>query len=227
MGFAVPAGVMLAASLASTAIATGVGVYSSIKQSQAQKAQMQGQANAARYQSEVARQNQQLAEQEASAKRRQGYEEMTTRRQQVARLIGEQRAAAGASGAAVDIGSNLDLQADTAAQGEIDAINLYNRGLDSAYQSQIQAWNFSEQARMQSANASAYESQASNIGGNAWTGAAGSALGGIASMGSTWANYSAKYGDSNPVGASANWDSVVGNNLIMRHPSGKTASVKI
>ena len=51
-----------------------------------------------------------------------------------------------ASGAAVDVGSNLDLQADTAAQGEIDALDAYNAGLDSAYNYELQAHNYRQQA---------------------------------------------------------------------------------
>ena len=115
-----------AISLGATALGTGMGVISSIQQGKAQAAQAQ-------YQADVARQNQELAERQAGAERREGYEAMITKRQETARLIGRQRAAAGASGAAVDVGSNLDLQADTAAQGEIDALNAYNAGLDSAY----------------------------------------------------------------------------------------------
>ena len=120
-----------ALTLGATALSTGMGVYSSIQQGKAQSAQ-------ARYQADVARQNQDLAEQQASAERREGYENMITRRQETARLIGRQRAAAGASGAAVDVGSNLDLQTDTAAQGEIDALNAYNQGIDSSYNYEIQ-----------------------------------------------------------------------------------------
>ena len=85
----------------------------------------------------------------------------------------------------MDFGSNLDLQADTAAQGEIDAINLYNQGLDRGYNSEIQAWNYGSQAE-------AYDAQASAAGSSGWMSAAGTALGGIASIGSTWGNYASK-----------------------------------
>ena len=79
---------------------------------------------------------------------------MVTQRQETARLIGRQRAAAGASGAVVDVGSNLDLQADTAAQGEIDAINVYNQALDRAYNYDVQAVNYGNQAAAYDASAS-------------------------------------------------------------------------
>ncbi|WP_298069395.1 hypothetical protein [uncultured Mailhella sp.] len=159
--------------LTATALSTAVGVGSAIQQGKVQKQQ-------AEYQSAVARQNQQLAEQQADAERRQGYENMVTKRQETAKLIGRQRAAAGASGAAVDEGSNLDLQADTAAQGEMDAINAYNQGLDRAYNSEIQAQNYGNQA-------SAFDMQGQNSERAGYLNAASAAVGGIADMGSTWA----------------------------------------
>ncbi len=164
-----------ALSLAATALSTGIGVYGSIQQSKAQQAQ-------AEYQSEVAKRNQELAEQQASAQRKSAYDNMIARRQETARLIGKQRAAMGASGAAVDVGSNLDLQEDTAYQGEIDAINEHQKGMDAAYNAEIQAWNYGTQAE-------AYESQADSAGSNAWMGAAGSALGGIAKGADVWGRY--------------------------------------
>ena len=197
-----------AISLASTALSTGVGVYSSIQQSKAQQSQ-------AEYQADVARQNQRLAEEQASAQRKEGYDNMVAKRQETAKLIGRQRAAAGASGAAVDVGSNLDLQADTAAQGEIDALNLYNKGVDSAYQSQIQAWNYGSQA-------AGYDARADAAGNAGWMNAAGTALGGIASMGSTWGNYLAKQ----PATVETNWDKTQNGKLTgMRHPSGRWTSI--
>lgn len=167
--------VLTAISLASTAASTGIGIIGSIQQGKAQQAQ-------AEYQANVARQNQDLAEQQASAQRKEGYDNMIAKRQETAKLIGRQRAAAGASGAAVDVGSNLDLQADTAALGELDAINIYNKGLDSAYQSELQAWNYGQ-------NATGYNEQAKAAQSSRWANVASTALGGIAQMGSTWGNY--------------------------------------
>lgn len=170
---AVAAGISIAATAASTA----VGVYSSIQQGKAAQKQ-------ADYQAKVAKQNQELAEQQASAERMAGYEEAQATRRKAASLIGSQRAAAGASGAVVDFGSNLDLQADTAAQGEMDAINAYNKGIDTAYNSQLQAWNYGQQAE-------GYKMQGQAAKQAGYLNAASTALGGIADMGSTWANYKA------------------------------------
>lgn len=161
-----------AMSLAATAASTALGVYSSIQQGKARSEQ-------ARYQAEVARQNQELAERQASEERMAGFEEAQAARRKAAQAIGAQRAAAGASGAAVDEGSSLDLLADTAAQGEMDAISAYNRGMDSAYARQIQGWNYGQQAAGYEAKGEAAEQAA-------YLRAGKSALGGIAELGSTW-----------------------------------------
>ena len=161
---------LTAISIASTVASTGMGVMSSIQQGKARQAQ-------AEYQADVARQNQQLAEQQASAQRKEGYDNMVAKRQETAKLIGRQRAAAGASGATVDVGSSLDLQADTAAQGEIDALNIYNQASDKAYGTQLQGWGYGQQA-------AGYDAQADAAGSSIWSDAAGTALGGIAQIGS-------------------------------------------
>lgn len=180
-----------AISLGATALGTGMGVISSIQQGKAQAAQAQ-------YQADVARQNQELAERQAGAERREGYEAMITKRQETARLIGRQRAAAGASGAAVDVGSNLDLQADTAAQGEIDALNAYNAGLDSAYNYELQAHNYKQQA-------AAYDAQGRGASRAGYLNAMSAAIGGIAEMGSTWAGYKGTQSKKSSVGKTTSW----------------------
>lgn len=172
---------LMATSLAMAAISTGIGVFSSIKQGQAQQAQ-------AEYQAKVAQKNADLAEQQASAQRMQGYENMQAQRLKTARLIGQQRAQAGASGVAVDSGSFEDVAEDTKAAGEFDAINAYNAAIDKSYNSEIQAWNYESQA-------AGYQSQADSIGSTSMLSAIGTGIGGIANMGSTWAQFDAKYGD--------------------------------
>ena len=191
----------MVASLAATAISTGIGVYSSIQQGKAQ-------AEQAKYQADVARQNQQLAEEQASAERREGYEAMIEKRQETARLIGRQRAAAGAGGAALDVGSSLDLAADTAAQGEMDALNLSNAGQDRSYNALLQARNYGQRA-------AAYDAQGSSAKGAGYLNAASSAIGGIAEMGSTWGKYKA----AQPATDVRHWDRALGtySKSIVRH----------
>ena len=210
--------------IAATAISTGVGIYSSIQQGQQQaaaaKAQarmnqqqalaQQQQAEAAQrqadYQKQIAERNAQMAEDQASAERQQGYENAQAERLKTARLIGQQRAQAGASGALVDAGSFEDVAEDTAAAGEFDALNSYNAGIDKAYNSEIQAWNYRStgtgygmqgdaygmQANAYHQQADAYASQASaadSYRSASTLSAIGQGIGGIASMGSTWAKF--------------------------------------
>ena len=168
-------GYATAVSLAMTAIGTVAGIASSASQAQAQSAQ-------AEYQSKIAQRNADLAEQQASAQRMQGYENMAAERLKTARLIGQQRAQAGASGVAVDSGSFLDVAEDTAARGDIAAINAYNKGIDTGYNSEIQAWNYESQAA--GYDYSAGQAQSAGV-----LSAIGQGIGGIADMGSTWAKF--------------------------------------
>ena len=107
-------------------VGTGLSTVGAYQQAKAQKSQ-------AEYNAAIATKNQELAEEQAAAQRREGYENMVKKRQEVAGVIASQRAAMGASGAQVDRGSFLDLELDTAEKGEIDALALYQRGLDAAY----------------------------------------------------------------------------------------------
>ncbi|MCH5278138.1 MAG: hypothetical protein J1E80_09975 [Desulfovibrionaceae bacterium] len=189
------------ATLAATAISTGMGIYSSIQQGKAQ-------AEQAKYQAAVSRQNQQLAEEQAGAERREGYEAMIEKRQEAARLIGRQRAAAGAGGAALDVGGSLELAADTAAQGEMDALNLYSAGLDRAYNTQLQARGYGQRA-------AAYDAQGASAKSAGYLNAASAAIGGIAEMGSTWGKYKA----AQPSTDIRHWDRALGtySKSIVRH----------
>ena len=168
-------GYATAASLAMAAVSTAVGVSSSIKQGKQQKA-------AAEYQSKIAQQNADLAEEQASAQRKSAYDDMISTRQKAAKVVAAQRAASGASGAVVDFGSNLDAQADSMAQGEIDAINTYQKGMDAAYNSEIQAWNSKTQSH-------AFDVQAQTAGSNATANAISTGVAGIGNMATTWSKW--------------------------------------
>ena len=125
----------------------------------------------------MAQKNQELAEEQAGAQRREGDDNMVRKRQEVAGVIASQRAAQGASGAQVEQGSFLDLTMDTAEKGEMDALALYQRGLDAAYNTEMQAWNYGQQA-------AAYKSAANSI--SPGLSAATTAIGGLARMGNNF-----------------------------------------
>lgn len=160
--------IMMGVTLAATAASTYAGIQGQAAQREAQKAQ-------ADYQSQVAQRNQELADEQARAQRQEGYQNMIKKRQETAKLVGAQRAKAGASGAVVDFGSSLDVNMDTVEQGEFDALAEYQKGLNGAYSAEIQKWNYGQQAagyQMQSASADA---------GSGW-GTAAAITGGIASF---------------------------------------------
>lgn len=135
-----------AVALATTAASTYAASQQAQQQRQAQEHQRAVQQAQADYQGEIAQKNQDLADEQARAQRREGYQNMVKKRQETAKLVGAQRAKSGASGAVVDFGSNLDLNMDTMEQGEFDALAEYQKGLNAAYGSEIQKWNYGQQA---------------------------------------------------------------------------------
>lgn len=175
-----------------TAVASLAGtVVSGIAQQQAAQQQAEQQEAAARYQQQVAdrnrqiaQQNQELAEEQARAARKEGWDAAVKRRQEVASIIGAQRARQGASGTAIDAGSNLDLNMSTAEQGEIDALALQQQGLDKARNLEMQAWGYGNEAQNQQSASQNYAWQASNVQGPSGLATAGTILGAVGQAGS-------------------------------------------
>ena len=180
---------LLAASIASAAISAGAGVYGAVQSANAQQKSLNAQAAQAEYNAKINEKNKALAEEEAGANRKAAYENMNAKRLDTARLIGRQRATQGANGAALDEGSNLDAISETAASGEIDAINTFNQGIDQSYKNQIEAWNYQNKSMGEYANAGALGGAATEAKNQGYVNAAIAGLSGMASMGSAWGNY--------------------------------------
>jgi hypothetical protein len=126
-------------SIAASIAAAGMSAYGQMQQSQAQKAQ-------AEYQSAVARNNQIIGEQNAADAMKRGEIEADKHRAKVQQLKGTQKAAMAAGGFEIDTGSNLDILADTAQMGELDALTILNNAEREAYQHKVAAMNSSAQA---------------------------------------------------------------------------------
>ena len=156
--------------IAGTAASTAMSMQAQQKQAAQQKA-------SAEYQADIANKNQELAQEQAAAVKRQGYDEAQRQRLKAAGMIGTQRAIAGASGITVDTGSNLDLTMETAEKGELDALAIQQQALDKSHNLQIQGWNSGQQA-------AAYAWQADSI--DPTAGMIGTALGGLAKAGSNF-----------------------------------------
>jgi len=133
---------------------------------------MQGQAAAAQaaYQAQVARNNQIIAERNAQDAEKRGDVAEDKTRQRTAFILGHQRAQLAGQGAALDDGSPLDLQMDTAGLGELDALTVRGNAQREAYADRVQGMNYGAQAALA-------DSKTSMLG--TWLSAGGSVLGGL------------------------------------------------
>lgn len=137
---AVSTGIAIATAL-STALSTTFGVISSVQQGKAAQAQYN-------YQAEVERQNAKIAEQNAAQVRQQGIEESRLQRMKTAQKIGLQSTAMAANGVDVTQGTSVDVIEDTAAMGELDALQTSYNYETKAMQYDQQANNMLNQANI-------------------------------------------------------------------------------
>ncbi len=92
--------------------------------------------------------NARIARQQAADATLRGKAAEGTHRRRVSQLIGRQRAAIGASGAAVDQGSAFDIIEDTVALGELDALQIRNNAAREALGYETQATSLLFQGRL-------------------------------------------------------------------------------
>lgn len=158
-----------------------VGAVGSVYQNSVASAQARAQSQQAQANADIANKNAKLAEEEARQSRREGYENKLKKRQEVAGIIGAQRAAQGASGALVDAGSFMDTTLDTIDKGESDALKMEQQGYDAAYQKELEAYNYRNQAGQLQQQAADYRASANDKWGTGLT-----ILGSVAQAGSNW-----------------------------------------
>ena len=92
--------------------------------------------------------NADLADDEAADAIARGREAELRQRQATRGLIGSQRAALAAQGIEVNDGSALDVQADSASLGELDALTIRNNAAREAFGLNVQAMNFRNQGQL-------------------------------------------------------------------------------
>ncbi len=144
-----------------TALAgSAMSVASGMEQTNAQQEHAKYQASMAEYNAKVAEGNAQIAEDEGKRAKQAADEAATRKRQETSLLIGQQRAKQGASGAQVNIGSNLDTNLDFAERGELDALQLEEQGKWQDYNKRIDAQNHRNQAGVLQTQATNYSNQA-------------------------------------------------------------------
>ncbi|HXF44858.1 MAG TPA: hypothetical protein VNK91_01950 [Burkholderiaceae bacterium] len=105
--------------------AIGLTAFSGISQYQAQR-------RAGRMNQQLAEYNAELAEADALEATRRGGEGAARAQSQARRMIGTQRARLAAQGIDIESGSAADIQADTVAISEMDALTLQNNAVREA-----------------------------------------------------------------------------------------------
>lgn len=123
-------------------IASGVvGGISSYQQGKAQQAQYN-------YQAQVDAENARVAQNNAALERQQGIEEARLQRMKALKSVGSQQAAMAANGLDITQGTPLDVIEDTAAMGELDALQTRHNYERKALAYEANANNFSNQSNL-------------------------------------------------------------------------------
>lgn len=144
------AGLTISAAVANATIAVGaiatvagsvLGGISSYQQGKAEAAAQQ-------YNAQVARQNAEIANNNAAMERQAGIEEARKQRMATLQAIGNQEVGLAANGVDVGYGTSLDLIEDTAELGELDALLIQQDAEKRARNYEIQANNFINEARL-------------------------------------------------------------------------------
>lgn len=100
------------------------------------------------YQAEVQKENSKIAESNAALERQQGIEEARLQRIKTSQAIGSQKTAMAANGVDVTQGTAVDVLEDTAAMGELDALQTRYNYERKALSYEAQANNFNNQANL-------------------------------------------------------------------------------
>lgn len=155
-------------------IATALMIGSTLMSAVGTIQQANAQSKAARYNAQVSEMNATLAERRARDAMERGAREEQKKRQEVAGILGQQRASMAANGLDLGFGSPLDLMIDTAVAGEMDALTIRSNTYREAYDYRVDAAGRRADAGLQRAQASAAKT-------GGYLSAAGTLLGGGAS----------------------------------------------
>jgi hypothetical protein len=100
------------------------------------------------YQAAISRNNALAAKYEGDYAREMTDRKVAQQRQQVAQVVGKQRAAMGATGLTADSGSFMDLSLDSVEQGKLDELAILHEGDKAVWNAQIGANNANAQANL-------------------------------------------------------------------------------
>jgi len=139
---------MTAAFLATTAIGTAISARGQIKAGNAEKKAGEAEQRAAESSAQLEEYNAAVAEIQAKDAEVRGAQEASRFRQRTRALIGEQRAGFAAGNIDVGFGSAVDVQADTAFLGEIDALTVRTNAAREAWGFRVEAEDRTQQAKI-------------------------------------------------------------------------------
>jgi hypothetical protein len=125
-----------------------VGAYGAAKQAKAQHDAGVAGRQAADSQASIADFNASVADQQSADAIARGQQEEDRFRMQVRGLIGSQRAGFAASNVDVSYGSPVDVQADSAFLGELDALTIRTNARREAWGYQVQATDLRNRAKI-------------------------------------------------------------------------------
>ncbi len=166
--------------LAATSTATTV--YAQKKQASALEEQGKAQQRSAESQSELSTYNAEVADLQAQDALDRGVEEESRFRASIRGTIGSQRAGAAAGNVDVNYGSPVDVQADAAFLGELDALTIKTNAAREAWGYQVQGADLRQRAAIEKKEGTAYAAAGASQASAARWQAAGSLLGGGASL---------------------------------------------
>lgn len=158
--------------LIATVASTVIGAAGTIYQAQSASA-------SANYQAQVNENNAIIADRNAADARKRGAEAEQEHRRRVSALQGKQTAVMAASGVDLGSGSPLNILADTAQMGELDAVTIRNNAEREALGYESQGMNFRAEAQL-SRSAAKSARTAGMIG------AAGSVVSGFGQVAEKW-----------------------------------------
>lgn len=130
-----------------------VGVVGLVSSMSAQAQQAEAQANALRYQAQVAENNRQIGDQLADRATKAGEAQVSAQRLKTAAAIGGIKAHQGASGLDINSGSAVDIQSTAAEMGELDALTIRNNAAMQSYSYKLQGAGYGQTAALSMAGA--------------------------------------------------------------------------
>ncbi len=168
-----------------TALALGslaFGAYNQIRAGQAAKKAGEAERRAAEASADLAEYNAAVADLQATDAVARGAEDESRFRTSVRGLIGAQRAGIAAGNVDVGWGSAVDVQADAAFLGELDALTIRTNAAREAWGYQVQAEDLRKRATIAREEGVMLEAAGRERRTSALVGAAGTVLGGTASL---------------------------------------------